>query len=105
MTDYKTLRVPVSAWEEAKTQKEDHDRTWGEQIVRVEDSSTPDNGDSTTVVEANPEKVAEQVVELLVTELGDGSYPNDERNYEPVLNRLDDLEAELPRKVATELQR
>lgn len=34
MTDYKTLRVPEDAWEEAKAQKEDHGRTWGEQIVR-----------------------------------------------------------------------
>ena len=32
--DWKTLRVPVEAWEEAKEQKEEHGRTWGEQIVR-----------------------------------------------------------------------
>jgi len=37
MVDYKTLRVPVPAWERAKDQKENADRTWGEQIVRPED--------------------------------------------------------------------
>ena len=35
--DWKTLRVPPGAYEQAKTQKEANDRTWGEQIVRSED--------------------------------------------------------------------
>lgn len=44
MTEYKTLRVPVEAWKEAKEQKEAADRTWGEQIVRPEGTpeDTPD---------------------------------------------------------------
>lgn len=32
--DWKTLRVPKEAYEQAKEQKEANDRTWGEQIVR-----------------------------------------------------------------------
>lgn len=37
--DWKTLRVPVEAWETAKVQKEENGRTWGDQIVRGEDDS------------------------------------------------------------------
>lgn len=36
-TEWKTLRVPKDAYEEAKAQKEEHNRTWGEQIVRGHD--------------------------------------------------------------------
>lgn len=62
--DWKTLRVPVEAWEKAKEQKEETGRTWGEQIVR-------DNGDGEDVyddfdrlaelVEAVPERTADEV--------------------------------------------
>jgi len=31
--DWKTLRVPPEAYETAKAQKDDADRTWGEQLV------------------------------------------------------------------------
>jgi len=31
--DWKTLRVPPEAYEKAKAQKEENDRTWGEQLV------------------------------------------------------------------------
>lgn len=36
--DWKTLRVPEDAYEEAKAQKEAAGRTWGEQIVRATES-------------------------------------------------------------------
>jgi hypothetical protein len=36
MVEYKTLRVPEHAWEQAKAQKENTGRTWGEQVVRPE---------------------------------------------------------------------
>jgi len=36
MTDYKTLRVPEEQYHEAKEQKEEHDRTWGEQLLQQE---------------------------------------------------------------------
>ena len=42
MTEYKTLRVPVEAWETAKAQKEEAGITWGEQIVREDDSDDTD---------------------------------------------------------------
>ncbi len=62
MTDYKTLRVPEHAWEEAKEQKEEHGRTWGEQLVC--------DGESESGIDA-----------------------------EQILNRIDDLENTLPRKI------
>mgnify|MGYP000435656514 CR=1 FL=1 len=35
--NWKTLRVPPEAYDRAKAQKEDHNRTWGEQLVRPDD--------------------------------------------------------------------
>ena len=60
-TEWKTLRVPKSAWEEAKAQKEEHDRTWGEQIVRGND----------------PEKLTEEDVRRIVREELDNEKTND----------------------------
>lgn len=37
--NWKTLRVPPEAYEDAKAQKEAADRTWGEQIVRPDDEA------------------------------------------------------------------
>lgn len=45
MSDWKTIRVPESAHEDAKSQKEEHGRTWGEQIVRP-DPDEDDNGET-----------------------------------------------------------
>jgi len=56
--DWKTLRVPVEAWEQAKAQKEAEGRTWGEQIVR------PDDGDSDDNLADHIEKVLESVDKL-----------------------------------------
>jgi len=38
--NWKTLRVPPEAYEEAKAQKEANGRTWGEQVVRPDDDRT-----------------------------------------------------------------
>lgn len=40
--NWKTLRVPPEAYDEAKEQKEEHGRTWGEQVVRDEDNAPRD---------------------------------------------------------------
>jgi hypothetical protein len=34
--DWKTLRVPADAWEQAQEQRQEAGRTWGEQVVRPE---------------------------------------------------------------------
>lgn len=54
MTDYKTLRVPVDAWEAAKEQKETAGRTWGKQIVR------PD-GEADASIDATAERLAQAI--------------------------------------------
>jgi hypothetical protein len=43
--NWHTLRVPPEAYEQAKAQKEDHDRTWGEQVVRPDGEDTADTQD------------------------------------------------------------
>lgn len=35
--NWHTLRVPPEAYETAREQKEEHGRTWGEQVVRPDD--------------------------------------------------------------------
>jgi hypothetical protein len=34
MTEYKTLRVPVDAYEQAQAARQEHDDTWGEYLRR-----------------------------------------------------------------------
>jgi hypothetical protein len=38
--NWKTLRVPPERYEQAKAQKEEHNRTWGEQLVTDEPEVT-----------------------------------------------------------------
>lgn len=54
--DWKTLRVPVDKYEQAKDQKENDGRTWGEQIV---------NSDDEPVAEISPTVEFDGVDELL----------------------------------------
>jgi len=65
MTDdnWKTLRVPVDAWEEAKAQKEEHDRTWGEQIVC--DNTSTNDGKSVEDSVVDTEELAREVAKQL----------------------------------------
>ena len=62
-TEWKTLRVPKSAWEEAKRQKEEHGRTWGEQIVRGND----------------PDRLTEDDVRRIAREELDGVIPKEDQ--------------------------
>jgi hypothetical protein len=86
--NWKTLRVPPEAYEQAKAQKEAEDRTWGEQIVRQSDPA--DNNDVDTEV----------LAEELQSEI---DYP-DSIDTSDIMQRLEDLETRLPAKVARELQ-
>lgn len=60
--NYKTLRVPKEAWQKAKEQKEEHNRTWGEQIVRpdVEENTTSESPQQQKVVVENVTIEAEE---------------------------------------------
>lgn len=50
--DWKTLRVPVADYNDAKAQKEEHGRTWGEQIVRPDGDGGEDYPDADEIAAA-----------------------------------------------------
>ena len=75
MVEYKSLRVPEDAWEEAKAQKEAEGRTWGEQIVRTDaedveaDTTQPSAEEIAAEIDALDEAtLAEYVADYLVSE-------------------------------------
>lgn len=78
MTEYKTMRVPVAAWESARDAKRESE-TWGEYLQRCADVDTAST-DAPEVVEpsVDTDEIARKVVA--------------------------DLETSLPRKVAEELR-
>jgi hypothetical protein len=65
MTDYKTMRVPREAWEAAKAQKEEANRTWGEQIVRPDSDGLREHP---TAPELDTERLAELIREEVDTD-------------------------------------
>jgi hypothetical protein len=78
--NWKTLRVPPEAYDEAKAQKEQHDRTWGEQLVR------PD-GDSADAVDApDAEAIAEAFRQ---------AFPYDEVAAQTASKTADELEGRM----------
>lgn len=89
MVEYKSLRVPKDAWEDAKAQKESADRTWGEQIVRSDGED----------VEADTTQVS---AEEIAAEL-DSAGVNEATLAEYVADYLVS-EYQLPRKVAEEVR-
>jgi len=113
--NYKTMRVPKDAWEKAKAQKEDNDRTWGEQIVRDVDTDSTTSVDTDAIVEQivttleqsdredfddwfSPD-VAQTIAHHVIAEIEQESVDVDK-----LIGRIDDLESRLPRKVAEELR-
>jgi len=104
--DWKTLRVPAEAYDAAKAQKDENNRTWGEQL-------TCGNTTTTEVVDCD------EFVESLLSEIHSKTLINVEdarligqnldRTVAPyaedIENRIDDLESSLPRTISEELQR
>lgn len=82
--NWKTLRVPPEAYEEAKAQKDENGRTWGEQIVR-EENETPDTSEQIAILKNDVMKLSDELAE--------------------VRGMLDDLQAQLPQDVAKEFNR
>lgn len=97
-TDYKTIRVPQDVYEQAKERKEAHGVTWGEYLNPHAWHSVFDNPDTDLDAggDIDTDAIAENVAEELEASKAD---------IDRVLNRLDDLETTLPRKIAEELQR
>jgi len=116
MSDYKTLRVPEDAWEDAKQQKEANDRTWGEQIVRPDSdkSSTTDSDvvegsvevdgltdikdqlDRIESAQANTVSESLEIAESVDKDLGD--------EIAQLRRDFDEFKHQLPRQVAEELR-
>lgn len=86
--NWKTLRVPPEAYDQAKAQKEEHGRTWGEQIVR----DNGENGEFDTIVDA------------IKNELSMANDPDVQIDVQRLYNRLDDLESSIPSKTVDELE-
>jgi len=79
--DWKTLRVPPEAYDTAKAQKDEHDRTWGEQLVC-------DNTTTTEVVESDA--VVEDLMQEIDTLAFDGAIS--EQEAERMMNSLNTIE-------------
>jgi len=75
--DWKTLRVPPEAYETAKAQKEDADRTWGEQLV------APVEPDMT-----DPDDLAARIVDQIGADVG-GPQVDDSEIARAVARELD----------------
>ena len=86
--NWKTLRVPPEAYDEAKAQKEEHNRTWGEQLVC-------DNPTTTEVID----------VDALIDDLGaqaGGPQVDDSKLAREVSRQID--YAQLANAVADEVE-
>lgn len=102
MTDYKTLRVPEDAWQEAKEQKEANDRTWGEQLVCSNNTTTEGDERDLNVVDNDAlYEARDEILAAIGAERGDVAQAEHIRELK---NRIDDLEAQLPTKLAEELR-
>lgn len=62
--EWKTLRVPRESYEKAKEQKQNHDRTWGEQLLCNNTSTTSDN-----IVETNKDDIVETLLQQVEPQL------------------------------------
>jgi len=104
--NWKTLRVPPEAYEKAKAQKEEHNRTWGEQLVCNNTTTTEavdvDNIVATLVDEIRAETIINVEDARLIGQNVDKTvapYAEDIEGY------IKDLETNIQRKTAEELQR
>lgn len=128
MSEYKTMRVPVDAWRAAKDDKESLGLTWGEWMktkadtaVQKEsvgnlepfDGEVPDGPPQTQLdVMVNAEDAKEELQELKTMaeetkdEIDSLAFNGQvsEETVRRIEKRIDDLESQLPRKVAEEVQ-
>jgi len=87
MTEYKTMRVPEDAWEQAQAYRKEHGLTWGEYIRLPCDNS---------VATAEPMRV------VPIEEVAGRKVPAQSVDFTPLLGRIDDLEVELKNKIEKE---
>ena len=99
MAEYTSIRVTVDAKDAAEQSKRDGE-TWGEYIRRCTDNPP----EIREFVDGNVELNTDDVVERLKNELSMADDPTVEVDVDRIIGRVDDLEAQLPRKVAEELR-
>jgi hypothetical protein len=103
--NWKTLRVPPEAYDRAKEQKEKHGRTWGEQLV-CDNPTTTEVVDAAEIVERlsqTSDVDTAEIADAVADRLGTGS--DVQLDTADIIGRIEDLENTLPRKVASELSR
>lgn len=92
MTDRTTINVTKEAHQAAKAAKED-DENWSEYLRRCIDNPP-----------TNPAVDGEAIAEELKNEISMANDPAVEVDTDRIINRIDDLESRLPRKVKEELR-
>jgi len=106
--NWKTLRVPAEAYKQAKQQKEEHNRTWGEQLV-CDNPTTTEVVETSEIVEElsnhgdNVDTITDEI-ETLKNEISMAADPTVDVDVDRIIKRIDDLESQLPTKVAREIQ-
>lgn len=119
MAEYKTIRVPKDVYEDAKQRKDEWDVTWGEYVSphawhSVFDAPNDAKEDSEltidVMVDASEAKdeleelqaMAQQTKDEIDSLAFNGQVSED--TAKRIMNRIDDLESQLPRKVAEEVR-
>lgn len=87
--DWKTLRVPTGAYKEAKQQKEKQDRTWGEQLV-CSNNSTTEYGNVEDIV-ASIQNMRDEIMANISAECGDVANTEDMQDVATKLSKLTDV--------------
>jgi len=98
---WKTIRVPPEAYETAKAQKDEHGRTWGQQLVRPDDDAddrvnvdamaeaVASNIDATpAAVEVDADELAARIVDEIAATAG-GPQVDDSKIAREVARQLD----------------
>ena len=102
--DWKTLRVPADKYKEAKAQKEEHNRTWGQQIVRDSDKDTTTDGEVVEDILHKLDQIQSAQSNTVNDALEIAEQPALDDAVTEIKGRIDDLENNLPRKVREELR-
>jgi len=87
MTDYKTMRVPEDAWEQAQAYRKEHGLTWGEYIRPPCDNSV---------------ETTEPMQVVPIEDVVGHDVPTQQLDLSPLIGRIDDLETELKTKIENE---
>ncbi len=111
-TEWKTIRVPKDVYQDAKERKKEHGVTWGEYVNPHAWHSVfdaPTDAPSGMIVEddvVDREELAEdrqeQLEEVVYSACGDTAT---EESIRELRKRIDDLETNLPAKVAQEVRK